>query len=153
MRRKDREMDAVFALEALRACEYATLATVCPDGTPYCVPISPVVTGNTIYFHCATQGRKLDNIARNPSVCVSCAMNLKPLPEKFALEYESAVAFGRCEVVSDDAEKTTALELICEKYAPGVQAVDAIRNSLAITGVCRITIENITGKANKGKKA
>ena len=36
MRRKDREKDAVFALEVMRDCEYATLATVNPDKTCVC---------------------------------------------------------------------------------------------------------------------
>ena len=39
MRRKDREMDRDFALQVLDKCEYAVLATVNPDGTPYCLSL------------------------------------------------------------------------------------------------------------------
>ena len=150
MRRKDREKDAVFALEVLRDCEYATLATVNSDGTPYCIPISPVVIGNSIYFHCATEGKKLDNINKNIAVCISCVRYIKPVPEKFTTEYESTVAMGQCETVSDKEEKITALRAICEKYAKSNMGGfdDEIAKSLNRTCICRVDIQQITGKAN-----
>lgn len=150
MRRTDREKDAGFALEVLRGCEYATLATVNTDKTPYCIPISPVLIGNAIYFHCALKGQKLDNIRQNDAVCVSCVRYTKLVPEKFTTEYESAVATGKCGTVSDEAEKIAALRAICEKYAKnnmsGFEAQMA--KSLHKTCVCKIHIEQITGKAN-----
>ena len=149
MRRKDREKDAAFALEVMRDCEYATLATTNPDGTPYCIPISPAVQGSTIYFHCALEGQKLTNINKNNSVCISAVRHTKLLPEQFTTEYESAVAFGRCSIVTDDDEKTTALKLFCEKYAKNYmeQAVKKITRLLNDVCVCKIEIEKITGKA------
>ena len=117
MRRKDREKDAIFAMEVMRDCEYATLATANTDGTPYCIPISPVILNNVIYFHCAMEGKKLTNINANDSVCISAVRHTKLLPELFSTEYESAVATGKCKVVSDDEEKIMALKLLCDKYA------------------------------------
>jgi nitroimidazol reductase NimA-like FMN-containing flavoprotein (pyridoxamine 5'-phosphate oxidase superfamily) len=158
MRRKDREKDAAYALELLRDCEYATLATINTDGTPYCIPISPVLIGNSVYFHCATEGKKLDNISKNNAVCISCARNVNPIPENFTTEYESAVAFGKCEIVSDEsdeakAEKIMALRAICEKYAKSnMDNFDSFNEKIAAslhrTCVCKILIEHITGKAN-----
>ena len=149
MRRKDRQRDATFALEVLRDCEYATLATVNPDGTPYCIPISPALSGDVIYFHCASEGKKLDNIAHSSSVCVSCVRHTKRMPEKFSTEFESAVAFGPCETVLDEEEKISALKLICEKYAAENlgQFESAVRRSLHRTRICKIKISGITGKA------
>ena len=152
MRRKDREMDTTFAMEVLRDCEYATLATTNPDGTPYCVPLSPVIVDNSIYFHCANEGQKLVNIKQSDSVCISGVRRTKLLPEKFSTEYESAVAFGTCSIVTDDEEKTMALRKICEKYAiSNMKNTDAeIAQSLHKTCICRIDIQHITGKANRG---
>ena len=152
MRRKDREMDSAFALEVLRDCEYATLATTNPDGTPYCIPLSHVVVGNAIYFHCANEGHKLVNIKFTDSVCISGVRRTSLVPEKFTTEYESAVATGRCSVVTDDEEKIMALIKICEKYAKGYidHAEAEIAKMLHRTCVCRIDIRHITGKANKG---
>ena len=154
MRRKDRENDAAFALEVLRDCEYATLATVNPDGTPYCIPISVVAKGNAVYFHCAAEGKKLINIAGHDAVCISGVRHTKLVPEKFTTEFESAVAFGHCVMVQEDDEKIMALRLICEKYAAGNldEFENAIRRSLSKTTVGKIEITSITGKAKIYKR-
>lgn len=151
MRRKDREKDSIFALEVLKNCEYATLATVNPDETPYCIPISPAMIDGQLYFHCALQGKKLDNILLHPSVCVSAVSHTKLVPEEFSTEFESAVALGECQLVSDEQEKIAALRAICEKYAASnMDAFEhAIAKSLSRTGVCKITITELTGKAKR----
>lgn len=149
MRRKDREKDATFAIEVLRDCEYATLSTINSDGTPYCVPISPVVIDNSVYFHSATEGKKLDNIEKNNSVCLSGVRHTKLVPEKFTTEFESAVALGRCRLIENTEEKISALRAICEKYANSNMASfeEAITHSLERTAVYKINLEQITGKA------
>ena len=68
------------------------------DGTPYGIPVSPVLEGRNLYFHCALEGRKLENIKNNPSVCVACVGKTKLVPEKFTTEYQSAVAFGTASI-------------------------------------------------------
>lgn len=149
MRRKDREKDADFALEIIETCEYATLATVNPDGTPYCIPVSPVLMEGFIYFHCAMEGKKLDNIKNNPKVCVSAVRHTKLVPEKFTTEFESAVASGECRLIWYDDEKIRVLRAICEKYASSnlKNFENAIESSLKRTVIGKISIEQITGKA------
>jgi len=150
MRRKDRERDASFALDVLRDSEYATLATINPDGTPYCIPVSPVLVDGAIYFHCATEGQKLTNIELNDNVCISSVRYTKLIPEEFSTEYESAVATGKCRIITDPDEKTKALRKICEKYAESnmEHADKEIAGALHRTCICKIDIETITGKAS-----
>ena len=150
MRRKDREKNAAYALEVLRDCEYATLATINKDGTPYCIPISPVLIDNSVYFHCAAKGQKLDNINHINDVCISCVRHTKPLPEEFTVEYESSVAIGKCEIVLSDTEKIMALRELCEKYAKSNMSSfdNEVAKFLNRTCVCKISIEQVTGKAN-----
>ena len=155
MRRKDRERDAAFALEVLRDCEYAAFATVNTDGkTPYCILISPVLINNSVYFHCAKEGQKIDNIKKNNSVCISCARNTKLVG--FTTEYESAVVFGKCEIVPDEneTEKIMALRAIGEKYAKdNMHNFEAHTDKfLSATCICRVDIEKITGKEAKVKQ-
>ena len=66
MRRQERQMEPQQAHKLLEECEYAVLTTVDPEGEPHSVPISPVVEGDRLYFHCAHQGEKLDNIRKIP---------------------------------------------------------------------------------------
>ena len=150
MRRKDREQDASFAYRVLRDCEYVSLATVNTDGTPYCIPISPVLVGNALYFHSALEGQKLTNISRNSAVCISGVRYTKLVPEKFTTEYESAVATGKCVIVTDTEEKVMAMRALCEKYAKDSMGLfdEVMAKSFHRTCVCRVDIERITGKAN-----
>ncbi len=151
MRRKDREMDAGFAMGVLARCEFATLAMTLPDGKPYCIPISPALVGGAVVFHCARHGLKADAMRANPSVCLSAACDVSPVPEEFTTEYASAVAFGTAAEVTDAAEKVTALRAICERYAASNMRGfdDAIERSLHRTAIWRIDIDELTGKRKK----
>lgn len=151
MRRKDKEMDAAFALEVLERCPFATLAMVMPDGTSYAIPISPALVDGAVVFHCADEGTKTDCLRADPRVCLSAACDVVPVPERFTTEYASAVAFGRAEEVTDDQEKIRALRAICERYAASnMEGFDgAIERSLWRTAIWKITLEEVTGKRKK----
>lgn len=148
MRRKDREMDAAFALEVLQKAPYVTVSMTRPDGTPYAVPLSLAEGGDgeTFYFHCAKEGEKLDCIRHNPVVCLSavsyCRPVVSPKEGDFTLEYKSAIAMGRAELVEDENEKIEALRAICTRFLPHHMADfdDAVARSLQMTAVVRIKL-------------
>lgn len=154
MRKKSREMDADFALEVLRKAPYVTVSMTRQDGTPYAVPLSLASTDDkTFYFHGALEGEKLDCIAHNPNVCLSavtkCAPVVGPKDGSFTLEFKSAIAFGKAELVTEQNEKIEAMRAICERYLP--QHMDAfqaaIDRSLSHTAIVRITLtQQPTGK-------
>lgn len=153
IRRKERAITEAEAFAVLKGCEYAVLATIDKSGDPYCIPVSPVLMDKKIYFHCAPEGEKLDNILRHPRVCLTCVGDTELVPEQFTTLYESAVVRGRAEIVTDEMEKVSALQCLCMKYAS--QNLDAmgaaIERSLARTGIVCITIDEITGKAKRRK--
>ena len=154
MRRIDRQRDETFARELLHRCEYAVLSTVNPDGSPYCIPISPVLVENTIYFHCALEGQKVENILNNARVCLACVDKTHLVPEHFTTEYQSAVVTGEAHMVDSEAEKRFALRKLCEKYTPNhMHLVEQnIDKSIHRTGICAIVIDSITGKEKKRKE-
>ncbi|MGI6152482.1 MAG: pyridoxamine 5'-phosphate oxidase family protein [Christensenellaceae bacterium] len=155
MRRKDREKPYDWAYNVLKNTEYAFLSMTDPSGAPYCIPISPVVDGDVLYFHCAAEGKKADCIRRDGRVCIACAGNTHVLQEEFTTEYESAVAFGNARFIENDTEKTEALVKLCEKYSPSVpvqKVLAAIEKSLHRTAVCRVELTEITGKAKEKKQ-
>jgi len=148
MKRKDREQSRDFALAVADKCAFSVMATVNPDETPYCVPISPARDGEWLYFHCATEGHKIDNLRRRGKVCISCVGVQEAIPGKFTLKYESAVIFGSASEVTDRDEKIRALNLICKRYTPGNMAAfdEAIGRQLDVTAVWKIHIDEISGK-------
>ena len=147
MRKASRAMDADFALEVLDKAPYITVSLTRPDGTPYGVPLSLARTDDkTFYFHCALEGDKLDCIAANPVVALSavtrCTPTVGPKDGSFTLQYKSAMAVGKAEVVMDKDEKIEALRAICQRFLPQhMEAFDnAIERSLERTAVVKITL-------------
>lgn len=151
MRRKERQATQEQATLWLRESEFAVLCMNDADGKPYGVPISPVLVDNTVYFHCAPDGKKLECIAFQPDVCLVCADGVVPIPEQYSTAFHSAIAFGTASIVQDEAEKIEALRLICEKYAASNMAGfdEAISRSLHRTWIVRIDLSQITGKQKK----
>ena len=148
MRRKDREKPKDFALAVVDKCAYSVMATVNPDGSPYCIPISPARKDDWLYFHCAHEGQKTSNLRQRNQVCVSCVGEQEPVPGKFTLRYESAVIFGVASEVTDSEEKIHALTLISKRYTPDDMPVfdKHIEKFLNVTAVWKIHIDEISGK-------
>ena len=147
MRRSEREMNATFALEVFSKAPYITVSMTRPDGTPYAVPLSLARSDErTFYFHCATEGEKLDCIFQEPTVCLSavtlCRPTVGPKDASFTMQYKSAIAMGLAEMVYDEQEKIKALRIISERFLPHHMDAfdDAIKRSLGRTAVVRITL-------------
>lgn len=150
MRRKDREMPREFALEVLDSCLFATIAVIDDKNMPYCLPINIARDGDSIYFHCAKVGFKIDALKNNNNVCVSCTGKTQVLEEKFTTQYQSAIARGCAFEIFDQDEKIHALRLLCEKFTPSNMRMfeREISQHLSHTAVWRIDISQISGKSN-----
>ena len=150
LRRTDRGMTDAEARALLERGEYGVLATVSADGAPYAVPLSYCVIADAIYFHCALEGHKLENIAgeRRVSFCVVGATEL--LPEKFSTRYESVIVAGRATEVFE-AEKARGLAGLVAKYSADFTGAGEryIATDSAKTRVFRIDIDAICGKARR----
>jgi nitroimidazol reductase NimA-like FMN-containing flavoprotein (pyridoxamine 5'-phosphate oxidase superfamily) len=148
MRRKDREKPREFALAVTDKCAYAVMATVNPDGSPYCIPLSITREDEWLYFHCAQEGQKIDNLRHQNKVCVTCVGNVRVIPKAFGLEYESAVINGTAEEIIDKEEKIRALAIISRRYTPDDMDGfnEAIERSIDRTAVWKIHIDGIFGK-------
>ena len=151
MRRKDRGLSKELALAVTDSCAYSIMATVNPDGSPYCIPLSPAREGEWLYFHCAPEGHKIENLRRQNRVCVTCVGDTKVIPRDFSLEYESAVISGAAFEVTGREEKIHALDLIGRRYTPDDMDLfdEAIQRSLERTAVWKIHIDEISGKGKK----
>lgn len=173
MRRKDREMGRDFALAVIDKSNYGVLSTVDSDNTPYAIPLSLVRKGDSLYFHSAKGGTKVDLFAEKRTVCVTFVGETK-IPELFSeeelnsfledetkgtalsskmftTEFESAIVLGDISLVEDLDEVVDALRLLCEKYTPSKMAFFemAYKPSLPRTNIYRINIREITAKRKK----
>jgi hypothetical protein len=150
MRRNDRAIIIEEARRLLESAEYGVLSMACPDGVPHGIPLNFSLAGDSIYFHCAPEGKKIDILSTNRRVSFCVVGSTQVLPEKFGTNYESAIATGSVEELFAE-EKKQGLVLLVRKYSPGYvkEGLDYIDKLIDKTKVFRIRLESITGKARK----
>lgn len=147
MRKVSRQMDSQWALEVMHKAPYMTVSFVDAEGRAYGLPLS-LASGDDVhwYFHGALEGKKLEAIEAHPEVCLTavtrCTPTVGPMDGSFTLQYKSAIAQGKGELVTDESEKVHALRLICERFLPHhMDAFDqSVARSLGRTAVVRITL-------------
>lgn len=152
IRRKNRELTGNRITELLKTSEYGFLSLgTSENGYAYGVPISYAYDEevDSLYFHCAPEGQKLDMIAENNRVCFCVVGTTMPLADKFTTLYESVIAFGDAEIIRDDDEKRKALRLLVGKYSAdyeetGEKYMDA---SWQRTATFKVIIKHIAAKA------
>jgi len=153
VRRSDREITDTSSICAiLDKCDIMRIA-LCADNKPYLVPMNYAyeATGEDvyIYFHCATEGKKLDVIAQNSAVCFEVDCSYKTLKAEracsWSAEYESVIGEGEITIVDDAAQKTRALDFLMSKHGfvgtpqYSLKDLDAMR-------VLMIRVSSMTGK-------
>ena len=150
LRRKDRAISEAEATALLNKAEYGVLSTVTQKGEPYGVPLNFWFNDTCIYFHCAVEGQKIDNIEHNKSVSFCAVGNTEIMPDKFGTKYESVIVSGEVEELFD-RNKQLALEGLLHKYSSGFvdKGLQYIEDLKEKTRVFKITIKKLTGKARK----
>lgn len=150
MRRKDRLIPEAEAFTILKEGEYGILSTVSPNNEPYGVPLNYCLIADCIFFHCALEGSKIDNITNNPKVSFCVVGKTEILPDKFSTRFESCIVEGLAHE-SFAEEKQMALEGIVSKYSENFagEGLKAIEKQIAMTRVFKIAIDSISGKAGK----
>lgn len=156
MRRKDRAKSREFSLELIDRCTHGVMALTTGEDTPYCLPLTFARVENSLYFHCAHTGRKIDLLRACPNVCITFVGQDRPTHEveinNFTTKFASAIVTGTAREVTDEAEKIAALSALCQKTLPHAMADDsfqrAVASSLHRTAIWRIDMEEISGKSN-----
>lgn len=150
MRKAEREIrDFEEIVRLVDRCDTIRLGLL-DDGAPYIVPLSfgyEVEDGKiALYFHGATEGRKVDLIARNKRVCVEgdlCHGFVDNGRGGITCDYESFIGYGDCVSVSGgEAEKGIALLMAhC-----GHPEFSCPPQAMAITAVYKIELDEVVGK-------
>lgn len=152
MRRAEREITDRREIDAIiRSARVLRLGLV--DGEePYIVPLSFGYDGESLYFHCAPEGRKLDLIRRGGTVCFEVDDLLEVVDAASACgwsaRYRSVVGTGRAAILENRESKRRGLAAIMAQYSGGEHAfADA---QIDRTCVVRIDITGLSGKKSAG---
>ena len=129
MRRKDREITHIHTiLDLVSECKVCRLAMT-DDGVPYIVPLNygyEYADGAlTFYFHSAKEGRKLEILKKNPTVCLELDGRGELVedanPCAYGYTFASLIGTGNVEFIEDTEEKIYALNRIM-KHQAGIEA-------------------------------
>jgi nitroimidazol reductase NimA-like FMN-containing flavoprotein (pyridoxamine 5'-phosphate oxidase superfamily) len=118
------------------------------NDSPYVIPINFGYEDNTVYFHSAKEGRKIDILKKNPEVCIEFDIDieLKQSEEacKWGISYKSVILFGTLSFVEDIEEKRKAFEIIMRQYSK--EAFTFPDEALERTHIMKADIKEMTGK-------
>ena len=148
MRRKDLALTRKDTLALIDAGEYAVLCLAGADGLPYGVPLDYVRRGDSLYFHGAKAGRKVDLMRENPRVCAVIAGDTQVVPEKFGRRYRSAIVEGPVELIDEPEEKRQVMTWVVAGRSPDYQEKGqaVIEKMLDRVLVYKMKMETISGK-------
>jgi nitroimidazol reductase NimA-like FMN-containing flavoprotein (pyridoxamine 5'-phosphate oxidase superfamily) len=153
MRRIDREVNDIEEINGIiKNCKTCHVAMV-DDGIPYVLPLSFGYEINedelTLYFHSAKEGRKIDILYKNNSVCFEMCregelINCESSPCNSGYYFSSIVGNGKAEFITDTNEKMKALTLLMKQQAD----IDVIftEKQANTVSVFKIVSDDFTGK-------
>ena len=152
VRRQNRVLEGDRITELLLNSEFGFLSLgTSENGYAYGIPISYAYEeeSNSLYFHCAPEGQKLDEINKNNKVSFCVVGKTNPIADKFTTLYESVIVFGEAITDLSDDEKRKALRLLVKKYSPGFEEIaeQYMDKSWNRTSTFKIEIKHITAKA------
>jgi len=81
------------------------------DGVTYIVPVNYLYDGTNIYCHSA-KGMKIDMMRKNPAVCFEVD-NIKDITN-----WESVIAWGKFEEITEIIEKQRTLQKLINRISP-----------------------------------
>lgn len=153
MRRKDREITGKNEiLDIVNSARVIRIA-FSDEEYPYVLPFNfgyEEKDGRLyFYIHTATEGRKNTLIAENNKVAFELDNCHDYVQGSITSLYESVVGNGAMTEIADTEEKLSALSLILKQY--GETAYKADSSCAARTRVYRLAVNEISGKANRGK--
>jgi nitroimidazol reductase NimA-like FMN-containing flavoprotein (pyridoxamine 5'-phosphate oxidase superfamily) len=152
IKKQDNILPESESLELLKNGEYGVLSMYCGEQGAYGVPLNFVWDGkNSIYIHCAAEGKKLQCVDNFASVSFCVVGKTTVVPAGFTAEYESIIMQCRAFRNLPKDEAMNALMMLIEKYSPNHKAGGKkyAEKFFHETEVIRLHVEQWSGKANK----
>ncbi|MGC3963642.1 MAG: pyridoxamine 5'-phosphate oxidase family protein [Rhodocyclaceae bacterium] len=148
MRRKAREMTDPAQIESVLRQEKLMHLAMSQKEVPFLVPVYFGWDGQSLYFHSANAGSKIEILQANPEVCfeISSVTGFVEAQEAcdFEAQHRTVIGFGRAVFIEDEAEKIRALNLIVARFTD--QRFEYPKQNLAKTFVIRIDVRAMKGK-------
>lgn len=148
MRRKEKAIHNLAAIEAIIAKSLVCRLALSEDDSPYVVPLCFGYQNNTLYFHTSPEGTKLEILKKNSNVCFEFDIDQQVVRDEkacnWSMRYRSVIGFGKASFVDSREEKRQGLDLIMAHY--GGRSSDYPEGAIDNIVVIKVEIERMTGK-------
>ena len=152
MRRQDKEIkDASLLRKILGQAKYVTLA-IAMNSHPYLVSLNHGYDPkeNSIYFHCANEGKKIDYMKANSEIWGQALLDFGYDSKWCTQSYATVMFKGKVSFIEDLRQKRKAFLVINSQLkSPPQRLKEIMKTSLRKTAVGRIDIEYLSGKKSK----
>lgn len=151
MRRKEKEITDRTETEAIIKKALVCRLAMADENAPYIVPLCFGFRDNTLYFHSAIHGKKLDILRKNSRICfefdADCEIRSGEKACDFSMRYSSVIGFGTATFVEQPEAKRDALDVIMAQYAESKFAYTD--SAIEKITVIKVEIDSMTGKASR----
>jgi len=154
MRRQDREItDINEKIDLIKKCKVCRIG-LSEKNIPYIIPLNYGYSFEnnilTLFFHSATEGKKLDIIKNNNNACFEIDCDTKLIEAEEACDYgyafRSIIGFGKIIILEDMEQKINGLNQIMKHQTEQEAAYDFIHNDFKNICVYKMVVQEFTGK-------
>ncbi len=149
MRRIRQKISEEECISILGSQPRGVLSVIGDGGYPYGIPMDHWYSkeDNTVYFHCAKTGHKIDAVTACDKVSY-CVMDEGYRKDgEWALNIRSVVIFGRMSIVSDEDKKKEICTNLTKKFTNDEEYLQReLKNAFPRVLCLSLKIEHMTGK-------
>ena len=149
MRRKEKEITDKKEIEQIFEDAQVCRLGMFDGEKTYIVPLSFGYEKDTLYFHSALTGRKIDILKKNPNVCFEIDTPGKTISSdkacNWSMAFKSIIGEGSVLFLDDESDKIDAMNIIMGHYSDKDEW-DFDSKMVESVSVFKIEIEDISAK-------
>lgn len=148
MRRKEKEITDRSEIESIIGRAMVCRLALADQNRPYVVPLCFGYKDNSLFFHSAVEGKKIDILKKNNMVSFEFDVDYEIIKAdkacSWGLTYKSVIGFGRALFIEEFDSKCRALDIIMQHY--GGESFEFPAEKVNNTLIIKVEIEHMTGK-------
>ena len=149
MRRKDKKITSPQEIKEILTMNDVCRIATCRNNIPYITVLNYGYSANSLYFHCANEGKKIDFIESNNHVCFEITDSIEIVSGEmacnFGTRYRSVIGEGKIIKITDIKEKAFALKVIMHQIT-GKTSWKFYKSMIEKVTVLKLEIESLSGK-------
>jgi nitroimidazol reductase NimA-like FMN-containing flavoprotein (pyridoxamine 5'-phosphate oxidase superfamily) len=148
MRRRDKRIEDKTIITEIFSESVICRVALSDTPYPYIVPMNYGYADGVLYFHGASEGRKLDLIRKNNKVAFEIEQGYEVVKKevscRWTTKYRSIIGVGKIEIVTDFDEKRKGLDIIMSHH--GREENEYEDNLIENIVVLKLIVESFTAK-------